>query len=108
MEAVRIGRRRRPTALAGDRGYSFPHLRCWLRQRHIRAVIPRRRDQRPVAAPFDHRSYRRRSVIERGVGWLKERRRIATRYEKLAVHYLAMLSLGMIEKYLTTLFAYTA
>jgi len=28
--------------------------------------------------------------VERCIGWLKESRRIATRYEKLAVHYLGM------------------
>jgi len=49
-----------------------------------------------------------RNVIERAVGWLKERRRIATRYEKLAIQYLAMLSVSLIEKYLTVLFANTA
>jgi transposase len=47
-------------------------------------------------------------VIERAVGWLKERRRIATRYEKLAIQYLAMLYVGLIERYLSTLFANTA
>ena len=34
------------------------------------------------------------------IGWLKESRRIATRYEKLAVHYLGMVKLGMILQYL--------
>ena len=120
LEAVRIrlprGRpRQRPAALAGDRAYSFPVLRRWLRARHVRAVIPERRDQqdrrghRPGRRPqFDRIAYRERNVIERAVGWLKERRRIATRYEKLAVQYLAMLSVSLIEKYLTTFFANTA
>ena len=120
LEAVRIrlprGRpRQRPAALAGDKAYSFPRLRRWLRARHVRAVIPERRDQqdrrrhRPGRRPaFDRVAYRQRNVIERAVGWLKERRRIATRYEKLAIQYLAMLYVGLIEKYLTTLFADTA
>jgi transposase len=117
LEAVRIRQRRgrprqRPEALAGDRAYSFPRLRCWLRARHVRAVIPERRDQRdrrrrrpgrPLL--FDRPSYRQRNVIERAVGWLKERRRIATRYEKLAIQYLAMLSVSLVEKYLVTLLA---
>jgi transposase len=120
LEAVRIrlprGRpRQRPAALAADKAYSFPRLRRWLRARHVRAVIPERRDQqdrrrhRPGRRPaFDRVAYRRRNVIERAVGWLKERRRIATRYEKLAIQYLAMLYVGLIEKYLMTLFADTA
>ena len=46
-----------------------------------------------------------------GRGILKpghERRRIATRYEKLAIQYLAMLYVGLIERYLSRLFADTA
>jgi hypothetical protein len=37
-----------------------------------------------------------------------EPRRIATRYEKLAIQYLAMLYVGLIERYLSMLFANTA
>ncbi len=36
-------------------------------------------------------AYRRRNVIERCIGWLKHARRIATRYEKTAVKFLAMI-----------------
>jgi transposase len=120
LEAVRIrlpgGQvRQRPQAVAGDKAYSFPRLRHWLRARHVRAVIPERRDQqewrrhhRGRRPKFDRAAYCQRNVIERAVGWLKERRRIATRYEKLAIQYLAMLSVSLIEKYLTVLFANTA
>ena len=38
-------RRRRPGALAGDKGYSYPRIRQWLRAHHVRAVIPERSDQ---------------------------------------------------------------
>jgi transposase len=34
------------------------------------------------------------------VGWLKECRRLARRYEKLAVNYLAVVDLAMIQRYL--------
>jgi transposase len=93
-------RRRRPRALTGDRGYSFPTVRAALRRRHIQAHIPERVDQiarrgRPL--PLDARQYRRRNIIERVVGWLKEARRLATRYEKLAVHYLGFLHLGILR-----------
>ena len=110
LEAVRVPSRvgrRRPGALAGDKGYSFLALRAWLRRRHVRAVIPERADQqahrahRPGRKPrFDRARYRGRNVVERLVGWLKERRRVATRFEKLAQHYLAVVKLAMIEKYL--------
>lgn len=89
--------RTRPAALAGDKGYSFTPVRRYLRQRGIRAVIPTRRDQR--AHPhFDRATYRARNIIERVVGWLKESRRLATRYEKLAVNFLAMVKLAMIQR----------
>ena len=32
------------------------------------------------------------------MGWLKEARRVARRYEKLAIHYLAVLHLGIIRR----------
>lgn len=106
LGAIRIPRgvgrpRQRPGALAGDKGYSYTHVRQWLRKKGIRAVIPQRKDQRrrhrgrPLK--FCPEEYRRRNVVERAVGWLKERRRIATRYEKLALRFRAMLHLAMIE-----------
>jgi hypothetical protein len=41
-------------------------------------------------------AYRQRNMINRVVGWLKERRRLATRYGKLAIHFLALL--GRIDR----------
>jgi transposase len=103
-------RRKRPRALAGDKGYSYPMIRAWLRQRHIRAVIPERTDQvrRRTHRPgrkltFDRAAYRRRHVIENCVGWLKEARGIATRFEELAIHYLGLLKIGMIRQLLRRL-----
>lgn len=108
LEAVRLKRSggrtlRRPRRLAGDKGYSYPRIRRYLRRRGIRAIIPRRKDQRASSRPFDKESYRRRNMIERCVGWLKESRRLATRYEKLAVNFLAMIKLAMIRRCLRLL-----
>jgi transposase len=89
--------RSRPRRLVGDRGYSYPTVRRMLARQHIRAVIPRRRDQRPYDrryAPFDRVAYRARNRVERLVNRLKQHRRVATRYEKRAAHYLAMLLLA--------------
>jgi transposase len=78
----------------------------------VRAVIPERADQleqrahRPGRKPaFDRAAYRRRGAIECCVGWLKEARGVATRYEKLAIHYLGVLKLAMIRKLLKRLLA---
>ena len=86
----RRGRPRcRPVKLAADKGYSDPRIRRWLARHGIRAVIPRRKDQRPDdgRVRFDREAYRRRSVVERCVGWLKECRAVATRFDELAVNY---------------------
>jgi transposase len=107
MSAVRIGRRSRPHRVAGDKGYSYPRIRQWLRRHRIGAVIPQRSDQqarhrgRPLN--FDKAAYRRRSVIECCIGWLKECRRIGTRFEKLALNFLAMIKLAIIRRYLRVL-----
>lgn len=49
---------------------------------------------------FDKSLYRDRNIVERCIGWLKESRPIATRFEKLAIHFLGMLKLAMILEYL--------
>ena len=112
LSAVRLpqatGRpRRRPRAVAGDKGYSTGSIRAWLRRRHILAVIPQRSDQQgrwDGCRTFDKKTYRQRNVVERCVGWMKNCRRLATRYEKFAVSFLAMLDLWMAQRYLRVLF----
>lgn len=101
IRSLRGPAKRRPEKLAGDKGYSASHIRDWLKEHRIEAVIPHRENENGRDAPFDRQSYRRRNIIERTIGWLKEFRRIATRYEKLAIHYLGMITLGMILQYLT-------
>lgn len=89
--------RARPQQIVGDKGYSYPTVRRALRRRGIRAVIPRRRDQRPHDgryAPFDRAVYGKRNRVERLINRLKQHRRIATRYEKHAGHYAAMLTVA--------------
>ena len=98
MNAVRIGRRRRPLRLAGDKAYSGRPVRSWLLRHGIKPVIPSKANQRPQRH-FDKAAYRRRNVIERCVKWMKENRRLRTRYEKLAVTFLAMAKLSMIQRY---------
>jgi len=47
-------------------------------------------------------------VVERCVGWLKECRRIATRFEKLGEMLLAMIHTAIIQWYFRRLFPNTA
>lgn len=91
--------------MAGDKGYSVGRIRRWLRRKHIEAVIPQRDDQRgrwDGCRHFDRKAYRRRNIVERCIAWMKESRRLATRFEKLALNFLAMIDLWMVQRYLRT------
>ncbi len=84
-----------PDAVAGDKGYSASALRNWLGAHDIEAVIPYREDEAGDHA-YDRDAYRERPIIERAINRLKRDRRIATRDEKLARSYLAMVTVAMI------------
>ncbi len=108
LEKVRVrgpvGRpRTRPGAVAADKAYSSRGNRAYLRKRHIKAVIPEKRDQaasrkkkgsgggRPVSHDAD--LYKERNIIERLINKLKAWRGIATRFDKTPESYLAGLQL---------------
>ena len=76
-------------------------VRSWLRRRRIERVIPTRCDQ-ATDPGFDKRRYRQRNVVERLVGWLKESRRVAARYDKLATTFLGLVKLAMLRRLLRT------
>lgn len=87
-----------PDAVAGDKGYSATDLREWLAEREIDAVIPKR-DNEDGPNDYDREAYRDRPLIERTINRRKRFRRIATRYEKQASSYLAMVTLAcMLER----------
>ena len=94
--------RQRPRRLVADKGYGYPPVRRLLADRGIGAVIPRRKDQHPQDGRhrFDRIAYRERNRIERLVHRLKQSRRVATRYEKRAQSYLAMLTLAAVLTWL--------
>jgi transposase len=83
------GRPTWPDQEAGDKGYSYTGVRSWLERHHIDPVIPTRKDQ-ARQEEFDKASYRRRNIIERAIGWFKWCRALATRFDKLAVNYVAL------------------
>lgn len=74
--------------------YDADGLRRWLKARRIEAVIPSTAT-RTVAYPLNRAAYRRRNLIERLFGRLKNWRRLATRYDRLARNYLAALALAL-------------
>lgn len=94
-----------PLRTAGDKGYSYSHIRAWLERRGIEAVIPQRSDQikHEGRRRLNRRVYKKRARVEQSVGWLKENRRVGTRYDKLATSFLAFVNLAIIRRYLRLL-----
>ncbi len=76
-----------------DKTYDADRLRRWLGERGVEAVIPGRAS-RDVAYPLNRAAYSRRNIIERMFGKLGNWKRIATRYDRLAVNYLAAVALA--------------
>ena len=54
----------RPDRVAGDKGYSSPTVRRYLKERRIGAAIPTKSDEAPDST-FDRVAYRERNFVER-------------------------------------------
>ena len=91
-----------PVALAGDKGYRADWIDEALLELGIRPVGPSKenedRDNRLVK--FDREAYRRRNVVECLIGWLKECRRVFSRFEKTAKNFGGIIKIAFIERYL--------
>ncbi len=74
--------------LLADRGYDADHLRKRLAERQAEAVIPTTTARR-APIPYDTLAYRERNKVERLWARLKDFRRIATRYDKIAENFLS-------------------
>lgn len=88
LEAIAPAKR-----LLADKAYDADRLRHWLADRRIEAVIPGRATRKDAYA-LNRFAYRRRNVIERMFGKLKNWKHIATRYDRLAVNFLAAIALA--------------
>jgi transposase len=85
--------------VVGDKAFAGQPSRNHLRSRGIGAVIPAKANQHRRRS-FDREAYRARNRVERLFNRLKQFRRIATRYEKRAQNYLAMLHIAAITLWL--------
>ena len=88
---------KRPQGIAGDKGYSSHAIRESICNLGIQPIIPTKSNEHPNP-DFDKEQYRRRNIVERAIGWLKESRRVATRYDKLTSSYLAFVQLAAMRK----------
>lgn len=87
-----IRRTRAAKKLLGDKAYDSAELRQWLKRRGTKAVVPNRSNRKQPFS-FDKKSYKQRHRIENAFSRLKDFRRIATRYDKLARNFLASVCL---------------
>lgn len=88
--------KKRPKQLAGDKGYSSNKIRTWLLDMRIKPIIPNKSNE--AKHPFNRRMYRKRNIVERFIGWLKDHRRIATRYDKNIENFLAFVKIAIARK----------
>ncbi len=91
-----------PFALGGDKGYRADWIDEFLVELGVTPVIPSKENQDRDARliDFDKEAYRRRNIVERLIGWLKESRRIFSRFEKTAKNFGGMITLAFIRQYL--------
>ena len=82
-----------PRRLIADKGYDASSLRNTLAEARTEAVIPSTRS-RKTPIPYDAIAYRERNRIERAFCSLKDWRRVATRYDKLARNFLSAVAIA--------------
>lgn len=63
--------------------------------RQASLLLARRVNSQGREEPFDKAIYRKRNIIERMIGWLKRYRRVATRFDKLAVSFRATIQVAI-------------
>jgi transposase len=78
--------------LLADKGYDTNALRAFLKEQGIKAVIPGK-SNRKKKIRYDKEAYKGRNVVERCLCRLKDFRRIATRYDRLAQNFFSALCL---------------
>jgi transposase len=83
----------RPGAVLADAAYDADHFRTTLARIGALAVIPNN-PSRAQKYPLDRHLYKERHLVECCFSKLKQFRRVATRYEKTARNYFAVVTLA--------------
>lgn len=75
----------------GDKGYDSEEIREKARSKNMIPIIPKRSNNKTPNPEFDSHLYKNRHLVENLFARLKHFRSIATRFEKLARNFKAML-----------------
>ena len=94
-----LGRLDPACTVLGDKAYDVNWIRDHIEKRGSVANIPFKKDRKEIGV-FDADLYKERNRVERFFNKIKHLRRIATRYEKLAANFLAMIKLAAIRTWL--------
>lgn len=86
-------------AVLADKGYDSDALVEAVEAMEALAVIPSRKNRKQPRV-HDKELYAERNQVERLFGWLKQYRRVATRYEKTAVGYASFVHVACIMRWL--------
>lgn len=92
-----------PVALGGDKGYRADWIDQYVLALGIKPVIPSREneDREKRGIEFDKDAYRNRNIVERLIGWLKESRRVFSRFEKTAKNFAGFIRIAFIRQFLS-------
>lgn len=82
-------------AVLADKGYDSDANRAAIRRQGARPCLPPRKN-RSEPIEYDRHLYKERNVIERYFAWVKQYRRVATRYDKKAANFLGFVWLASI------------
>ncbi|MDR1072357.1 MAG: transposase [Treponema sp.] len=83
-------------AVIADRGYDSDVFRRKLEGNNNVPVIPGRRN-RKKEIEYDKEKYKKRGLIERIFGKLKENRRLTVRYEKSDINFLGFIVIAFLK-----------
>jgi transposase len=82
-----------PRRVLADKAYDSNALRSLIADMNAEAVIPCNPTRKQLI-PYDFEAYKLRNTIERCFNKLKHFRRIATRFDRRAAHFLGFLQLA--------------
>jgi putative transposase len=84
-----------PGAVIADKAFDSDALVRSIERRGAQAVIPSKKN-RVVARDYDKHLYKERNKVERLINLIKQYRRVATRYEKTALNFLAFVHVAAV------------